>query len=128
MKRQVILIAISVFILIVVYIGISFYTIYVKVDRITEKAKTEFRGDAVEALTCFINSGNHSFAEKNSAIWALGQFADPRALPFLERLYNQTRSKPVTGRNEALSNKEIVRAIKWCHDGNLTSWMYKRIK
>lgn len=53
------------------------------------------------------NSENHSFEEKNSAVWALGQFADQKALPFLH---------------------EIEKAIKWCKRGNLTSWMYRNIE
>lgn len=115
----------------VIFLGFTFFTfstIYKQVDMITKKAKTEFAGDSVESLISLINSNSHRYEEKNTANWALGQYADPKALPFLEKHNSQTVDKSICNRNNSLCKKEIKRAIKWCNKGNWTSWMYRNIK
>ena len=107
----------------------TFNRIYRQVDRITDLAKKEFPGNAVEALGSLIASDAHGFEEKNTAIWALGQLADPEALPVLEKLNSETQDDSVPfDRSSGLSKYEIEKAIKWCRKGNLTSWMYKKIR
>lgn len=106
----------------------TFSRIHKQVDEITMIAMKEYRLNAIESLTNLIKSENHSFKDKNSAIWALGQFADQEALPFLEGLYIQTEEKGPCSRNNELCKYEIEKAIKWCKQGNLTSWMYRNIE
>lgn len=109
--------------------GYTFNQIYKQVNRITEVAKSEFPGDAVEALSSLIESDACDFEEKNTAIWALGQLADPEALPFLEKLNSETEDDTIPfDRSGGLSKYEIEKAIKWCKKGNLTSWMYGKIR
>jgi len=114
----------------VIFIGSACYTfnvIYRQVYRITSAAKSEFSGDAIQALSSLIESHNHGFEEKNTAIWALGQLADPKALPFLEKLNAEAGAHAVPfDRSGGLSKYEIEKAIKWCRKGNLTSWMYRK--
>jgi len=50
-------------------------------------AKAEYGGDCVEALIAVLKDENKGFRTRNSAIWALGQLGDSRALPTLEGLY-----------------------------------------
>lgn len=128
MKRAFIWIAIIGFVVIsgsIIHTGLKIYN---QVEMITTKAKTEFGGDSIESLIELINSDSHSFEEKNTAIWALGQYADPKALPFLEKLFSESGDGDIYNRTNALSKKEIERAIKWCNNGNWTSWMYRNIK
>lgn len=107
----------------------TFNRIYRQVDRITGLAKKEYPGNAVEALGSLIASDACGFEEKNTAIWALGQLADPEALPLLEELNSVTQDDSVPfDRSSGLSKYEIEKAIKWCRKGNLTSWMYKKIR
>mgnify|MGYP001816007843 CR=1 FL=1 len=109
--------------------GFTFHQIYQGVAGITEQATSAFPGDAVEALSAFILSDSQSYEDKNTAIWALGQFADPDAIPFLEKLNAGMAEQPVPfDRSGGLSKYEIEKAIKWCKKGNLTSWMYRKIK
>ena len=106
----------------------TFRIIYKQVNRITEIAMQEFEGNAVEALSSLIGSDTHNFEEKNTAVWALGQLADPEALPFLELLNSELDGDPVPfDRSSGLSKYELEKAIKWCKKGNLTSWMYRNI-
>lgn len=66
---------------------------------------------------------------KRIIIRALGQLADPQALPFLELLNAELKGDPVPfDRSSGLSKYELEKAVKWCNKGNLTSWMYKKIK
>jgi hypothetical protein len=107
----------------------TFNRIYRQVDMITTLAKKEFPGNAVEALGGLIASDAYGFEEKNTAIWALGQLADPEALPVLETLNSVAEDDSVPfDRSSGLSKYEIEKAIKWCRKGNLTSWMYNKIR
>ena len=114
----------------VIFLGSACYTfnlIYRQVYRITATARSEFSGNAVQALSSLIESDSHGFEERNTAIWALGQLADPEALPFLERIHAEAGTQTVPfDRSGGLSKYEIEKAIKWCSKGNLTSWMYRK--
>ena len=105
----------------------TFSTIYKQVEKISMSAMTNFNKNAIESLTDLINSENFSFEEKNTAIWALGQFADPKALPLLEKLNSETREQNRCDRKDDLCKMEIERAIKWCKKGNATKWMYRKL-
>jgi len=129
MKRIIIWIIVAGFVILLGTAGYTFNQIYRQVTRITEVAKSEFSGDAVEALSSLIESDAYGFEDKNTAIWALGQLADPEALPFLEKLNSETEEDIIPfDRSSGLSKYEIEKAIKWCQKGNLTSWMYGKIR
>jgi len=113
------------------FLGFAVYTfssIFKGVEGITNTAKSEFQGDAVHALIDLVQSDAYGYEEKNQAIWAIGQYADSSALPFLEKINPETLDNIPFDRKSGLSNKEIERAIKWCTKGNCTSWMYRKIK
>lgn len=128
MKRIIIWILIAGFI---VFCGLTITTalvIYHQVKEISGIAKAEFKENSVESLIKLIESDSHGFAEKNTAIWALGQFADKNAIPFLEELEVLADQNEPCNRQTVLCKEEIQRAIKWCKKGNATSWMYRKIK
>jgi len=128
MKRIIIWIALLGLVIFLGIAALTFSSIYKSVERITTNAKSEFQGDAVHALIDLVNSDKYGFEEKNSAIWALGQLADPSALPFLEKINPEIEDSIPFDRTSGLSKKEIERAIKWCTKGNSTSWMYRKIR
>jgi len=90
-----------------------------------ELAQRQFEGDCVEALIEFANDEPNSFKERNSAIWALGQLADKRALPFLEEIDQSSFKETPCKLTENICHYEIEKAIKWCTDGNITHWFHK---
>ena len=54
----------------------------------TAIAVREYPGDGVLALVTLVDAPEHSFAERNRAVWALGQLGDARATPTLESHYS----------------------------------------
>ena len=128
MKKIFIWIALIGFIIFIGLAGFTFSKIYHSVERITDIAKNEFEGNAIESLIELVNSKNHSIREKNTAIWALGQIADEKALPFLEKINSETNQNSPCNLSNTICKGEIEKAIKWCKKGNLTSWMYRKIK
>jgi hypothetical protein len=74
-----------------------------------------------------LDSEQSSIKEKNNAVYVLGQLADKKALPKLQSLYSGVpqNKEPL---DTVLSQYEIEKAIKWCENGNATSWMYKNLR
>lgn len=92
-----------------------------------QEAKKEYRGDCVGALINHLNDEKKDFRSRNSAIWALGQLGDSRALPILEGYYtgNISAKEPL---DKAISQYELKKAINLTSGGiNITSifWRYK---
>lgn len=75
-----------------------------------QNAKNKYAGDCVEALINTLNDESQSYANRNSAIWALGQIGDSKALPALEKIYtgNIPDREPW---NETVSQYELRKAI-----------------
>ena len=66
------------------------------------------------------------YREKNSAIWALGQLGDKRALLFLQKYYTGYDSNNRTKQNEAISQYELYKAIKLSNGGfNVTAFIWR---
>lgn len=127
MKKLITRTLISVFVLFVGFTVFTFSKIYRSVYKITTIAKNEFKEDAVISLINLIESDNYDFIDKNSAIWALGQLADKRALPFLEEINSEAYENTPCNRKKGICKREIEKAIQWCSKGNLTSWMYRKL-
>ena len=91
-----------------------------------QKAKGEYGGDCVEALIAVLNDEGKGYRTRNSAIWALGQLGDSRALPVLESYYtgNIPDREPLDG---TISQYELKKAINLTSGGvNLSApfWRY----
>lgn len=110
-------------ILIFIVAVISFYSIYSSVKEKCESAVQEFGEDCVGSLAEVVKSADHTYVEKNGAVWAIGQIADKKALPFLHELA-ETASYKDCNLSQNICGFEVQKAIKWCTKGNVTSWMY----
>jgi len=127
MKKPVLVILISGVVVFVLIFIVSMITIYSGVYQACKDAKSYYKSnDCVASLMLQVSSTNHTFKEKNTAVWALGQIADKRALPLLKSMYEGVPShkEPL---DKAVSQHELEKAIKWCQKGNVTSWMYKKL-
>ncbi len=126
--KKIIIITISIFALVFI-LGtvLSFIIIQKNVKDICKKAKAEYEESCGPSLGKTIESDNHSFKEKNRAVWALGQMADEKALPFLLYLESKLPSEECNP-DENICKYEVQKAIKWCKNGNITSWMYGSIE
>ncbi len=113
-----IVITLPVLIIVAIYI-ILFYQVKITCDF----AQSKYQGKCVESLAKVAVSEKYSYRERNDAVWALGQMADKRSLPILKQLYTGDipSREPL---DKTLSQYELRKAIRWCEEGNWTSWMY----
>ena len=91
-----------------------------------QDAKAEYGGDCTEALISLLNDDHRGFKARNSAIWALGQLGDSRALPVLQSYYtgNIPDREPLA---KVISQYELKKAINLAGGGtNITAifWRY----
>jgi len=90
------------------------------IKNISAEATQQYPGDRVEALIAFVKSEDHSFRERNLAVWALGQIGDKRALPVLNQFY----TGGPCDHNHYLCQGELQKAIKLCKGSlNATAWL-----
>ncbi len=85
-----------------------------------ENAQRQYDGDCVEALLSTIDDDHNSFETRNSAIWAVGQLGDERALEILNKYYtgNIPDREPL---DQTMSQYELKKAINLSKGGtNLT--------
>jgi hypothetical protein len=68
-----------------------FASIHGSVTDAARSAMAKYPGNRVQALCTLVDCQNCGLAERNRAVWALGQLRDTRALPFLMKYY--TRQK-----------------------------------
>jgi hypothetical protein len=67
-------------------------------------------GDDVTCLIEFIESEDHSFRDRNRAVWTLGRLRDSTALPALESAYTGGECR----HDEKLCQHELEKAIRLC--------------
>lgn len=82
--------------------------------EVAARSMREFPGDEVISLIALVESPEHGLAERNRAVWALGQLADPRAAPLLERLHTGEPCDHAT----RLCQYELEKAVARCRGGN----------
>ncbi|MGI5826695.1 MAG: HEAT repeat domain-containing protein [Patescibacteria group bacterium] len=90
-----------------------------------QEAQRDYSRDCVESLISLLEDENRSFRERNSAIWALGQLGDNRALPVLEKYYtgNIPDREPLDG---TISQYELKKAINLASGGlNLGAFVWR---
>jgi len=88
-------------------------------------AQKTYSGDCVEALIQTLHDEKNPFNVRNSAIWALGQLGDNRALPLLEQLYTGDipNREPL---NKVISQYELKKAIALAKGGtNITAIFWR---
>ena len=90
------------------------------------QAQLQFEGDCVEALMQTVDADFETNVSKNSAVWALGQLGDDRALPLLESKYTGIIQEEKTPYDVGLSQYELEKAIKLLKGGwNITSAFWR---
>lgn len=124
LKKIIIFLSIAVVCVIILSIIVSFHAIYTGVKRICVQAKEEYAQDCITSLVLLIKSDEHTTKEKIHAIWALGQLADKRALPYLNEFRKKFDCEADPERSKLCY--ELLKALKWCEHGNATSWMYNK--
>jgi hypothetical protein len=103
---------------VVLFIGLGWW-IQAGARAFGDEAQREFRGDRVEALSAYVDSERHSLAERNHAVWALGQLRDPRGLPVLLKY----RTGRPCDHSRFLCQQEIEKAIVLCRQEGVRGWI-----
>jgi len=112
--------------LVLVLVAYVHWTIYEGVCEVTRAAQAQFQGDPVEALIAVLQSDQHTFEEKNVAIWALSELADARALDVLESLHTGTHCPTPCDGTKHVCQYEVEKALENCRRGyNAVSWMWR---
>jgi len=96
-----------------------------QVDNRCQQAMSGYGGDCVESLISQLNDEDQGFAARNSAIWALGQMGDARALQVLQSYYtgNIPEREPL---DQSISQYELKKAINLTSGGiNLGAWVWR---
>jgi hypothetical protein len=91
-------------------------------------AQEKYNGDCIESLIAYLDDEQNGFHSRNSAIWALGQLGDERALPVLKKYYTGYNGER-QNRHQGLAQLELKRAIGYM-EGNLNItkffWNFKK--
>ncbi|MEN6386755.1 MAG: hypothetical protein ABFD79_16370 [Phycisphaerales bacterium] len=114
----------SVLIMIFAFVGYSFicWSIASSVNSISKEAMKEFGPDKVQALMAYVDCSEKKLKKRNSAVWALGQIGDKRALNVLIKYYKFKECD----HDHELCQYELKKAINCCQGGfNSTAWMRK---
>lgn len=98
------------------YAGLAGLTWWIQGEahKVAARSMTEHPGDEVTSLIAFVESTQHSLGERDRAVWALGQLAEPRALPVLERF----RTGDPCDHATFLCQYELEKAIARCSGRN----------
>ncbi len=83
------------------------------VESTSRKAMAKFSGDRIEALIACVDCRGCDLRERESAVWALGQLTDKRALPVLYKY----RTGKSCNHWTTICQYEISKAIRWT-EGN----------
>ena len=116
-----------IFLLFVYFFFITSSWIGYGVKNTCNNAQMQFEGDCVEALMQTVNADFATNVSKNSAIWALGQLGDNRALPLLESKYTGEIPEGKMGPwEEGISQYELQKAIKLLNNGwNISAFVWR---
>ncbi len=96
-----------------------------EVKNSCQLAKQKYHGDCVEALSSVIDDDTMDFRTRNTAIWAIGQFGDARAVLVLEKHYtgNIPNREPL---DKTISQYELKKAINLAKGGtNISAFIWR---
>lgn len=95
------------------------------VKKQCQDIKRQYDGDCVEGLITVLNDEGKGFKERNSAIWALGQLGDERALPVLKSYYTGN-IPPRESLYKTISQYELKKAINLTSGGlNISAFIWR---
>lgn len=96
------------------------------VKDICMEAKSKYEGNCEETLIKYLDDEDNSFMKRNSAIWALGQLGDPRALPVIEKYYDEKKLEKKCNRRKHLCQYEMHKALKLLNgDLNISAFVWR---
>ena len=113
------------FSIVLLFFVISCVWIGYEVKSQCQDAKRDYKGDCTEALIGLLQDENRSFRSRNSAIWALGQLGDSRALPVLKNIYTGIipSREPL---DKVISQYELKKAVNLTGGGaNITAIFWR---
>ncbi|MBU0648665.1 HEAT repeat domain-containing protein [Patescibacteria group bacterium] len=124
-RPSLIIYAFSVAFIIFVFLTLlSFNIIGYGVQERCQLAQEKYLGDCVEALIQYLEDEDTPFQSRNSAIWALGELGDARALPALQGLYTGDIPKRES-LSQTISQYELKKAIKLINGFNVTAFFWR---
>jgi hypothetical protein len=96
------------------------------VGRFSQSAQERFPGSRVQALAAVVACESCDLSDRNHAVWALGQLADQRALPVLERYYTGEKCDHL----HKICQYELQKALRLVRSGHnseafLWRWMLR---
>jgi hypothetical protein len=126
MYRRLLVVVTALLLLTAVLFGVSLLQIYQGVSEICTFATDRYPGDHIEALIALTADEDAPFADRNRAIWALGQIGDERALSLLKRLDTpEIQEKPYDS-NSFIVQYSVEKAIDQINSNFVvTRWMYR---
>ena len=93
-----------------------------------EDAQSRYPGDCVQALEARVMDEGSSYKDRNSAIWAIGQLGDARAIETLNEIETQAeeRTMQTCRLSDEICAYEIFKAKKLVEGGfNATAWVWR---
>ncbi|MCG8699132.1 MAG: hypothetical protein MI922_13850 [Bacteroidales bacterium] len=102
----------------------SFYDSYRDVKDISVRAKNVMGDSCIPALINYYKSIYCVPDDKINVVFALGQFADAQALPFLYGVSNTNKCND-TALYNTLICYETTTAMVNCMEGHYTKWLYR---
>lgn len=105
--------------------GYGSHLIFSGVQKIAREAQAAYSGEPVVALIARVEDDQASFEQRNSAIWALGQIGDKRALPVLEGLDTDEVQHPPYDSTSYIVQYSVEKALKQINGFTVTKWMYR---
>ena len=117
--------AVTIVLTILLLYGIGCRLIYQGVREYTHEAQELYGGAPGPALIALINDDSAPYEKRNSAIWAIGQIGDKRALPTLQGLNTSEDQKPPYDTTSYIVQYSVDKAIKQINGISLTRWMYR---
>lgn len=105
--------------------GYGCHLIFSGVQKITLEAQADYAGEPVVALIALVEDESAPFNKRNTAIWALGQIGDKRALPVLEKLDTAEVQHPPYDSTAYIVQYSVEKALKGINGFSVTRWMYR---
>jgi HEAT repeat protein len=109
----------------VVLYGYGCHLIFSGVQNIAREAQATYAGGPVVALIALVEDEQALFEQRNTAIWALGQIGDRRALPVLEGLHTDEVQHPPYDSTSYIVQYSVEKALKQINGFTVTKWMYR---
>ena len=110
---------------VLVLYGFGARLIFKGVQLYASEAQTLYGGDAVGALVALVEDEKVSFEKRNSAIWALGQLGNTRALATLTKLDTEEEQEAPYDSTAYIIQYSVEKSIQQINGFSTVRWMYR---